>query len=87
MKGPLRPPEAKRLARAILEGGSVIFTSHAKAEMAKEKPELTAVDCVNVLRAGTCSEAEWENGAWRHHARTPKIEVSRSSMATTSWSS
>ncbi len=43
--------------------------------MAKEKPELTAVDCVNVLRAGTYSEAEWENGAWRHHARTPKIEV------------
>lgn len=41
--------------------------------MAKDK--LAAVDVVNVLRAGAYSEAEWKNGAWRHHAFTQRITV------------
>jgi hypothetical protein len=65
--------EAKRLARAILENGGIYFTRHALEELAKDGK--TTVDAVNVLRGGAYSEAEWENGAWRHHAYTARFTV------------
>ena len=47
---PLKPANAKRVMRAILETGRVSFSKHALEEMADD--ELTTVDCVNVLRGG-----------------------------------
>ncbi len=36
---------------------------------------LQRLDLVNVLRGGSVQEAEWENGEWRHHVKTPRITV------------
>ena len=73
MDQPLSAAEARKLAKEIIATGSVGFTSHAEKEMAKDK--LDAVDVINVVRGGAYSEAEWENGAWRHQAFTQKIVV------------
>ena len=73
MDQPLSAADARKLAKEIIETGSVVFTKHAEAEMAKDK--LDVIDTINVLRGGAYSEAEWENGAWRHHAFTQKITV------------
>lgn len=70
---PLSSGDARRLAKEILESGSVVYTRHARQEMAKD--DLSAVDVVNVLRGGAYGEAEWENGAWRHQAFTQRIVV------------
>ncbi len=73
MNQPLSAADARKLAKEILETGSVVFTSHAEQEMAKD--HLAAIDVNNVLRGGAYSEAEWENGAWRHQAFTQRITV------------
>lgn len=73
MDEPLSAAAARKLAKEILETGTVIFTPHSEREMAKDR--LDSVDAVNVMRAGAYSEAEWENGGWRHHAFTQKIVV------------
>ena len=67
---PLTAAAARKLAKEIIETGSVIWGDHALAEMAKDN--LTTVDAVNVLRGGAYSEAEWENGAWRHPGVHPE---------------
>ena len=33
------------------------------------------VDATNLVRGGVYSEAEWENGAWRHRASTQRMAV------------
>ena len=70
---PLRAVAARKLAKEIVETGSVGFFSHAEDEMAKDK--LDATDVTNVLRGGAYSEAEWENGEWRHHVFMQRIVV------------
>jgi hypothetical protein len=70
---PLSAADARRLAKEIIENGTIGFTGHAEKEMAKDN--LAAVDAINVLRGGAYSEAEWENGAWRHQAYTQRIVV------------
>jgi hypothetical protein len=70
---PLRSAQARRLILAVLNHGTVVFTGHAEAELAKDG--LTTVDAVRALRGGVVDEAEWENGTWRHHVRTPRITV------------
>ena len=65
--------EARKLARRILDGGTVVFTDHALTELAKDGK--STVDAINVLRGGAYSEAEWENGGWRHHAFTARFTV------------
>lgn len=70
----MAPPEAKRVLReAIGRGGQLAFTTHARREMSKDGLEST--DVVNVLRGGIVDEPEWENGVWRYHVRTQRIEV------------
>ncbi len=71
---PLREDEAKRLILAILRGGTVGFTSHAR-ERLRER-ELTTVDVVNVLRAGVveCPEEDLEKG-WTYRVATARIGV------------
>lgn len=73
MNQPLSAVEARKLARWILDGGTVFFTSHALAELAKDGK--STVDAVNVVRGGAYSEAEWENGGWRHRAFTARFTV------------
>jgi hypothetical protein len=41
---------ARKLAKEIIEIGSVGFTKHAEQEMAKD--QLASVDVINVLRGG-----------------------------------
>lgn len=73
MNEPLPAAEARKLARRILDEGTVIFTAHALAELANDRK--STVDAINVLRGGAYSEAEWENGGWRHHAYTIRFTV------------
>ncbi len=73
MDQPITAAEARKLAKEIIENGNVMFVFHAEERMAEHN--LSAVDVVNVLRGGAYTEAEWENGAWRHHAFTQRIEV------------
>lgn len=47
----------------------------ARQEKEMAKDGLTIVDVVNVLRGGVVQEAEYENGVWRHRARTQRIAV------------
>jgi hypothetical protein len=70
---PLTAADARKLARDILDNGSVVWGDHALAEMTNDK--LTTVDATNVMRGGAYSEAEWENGGWRHQAFTQRIVV------------
>ena len=73
MDQPLTAVDARKLAKEILDTGSVGFTAHAEKEMTKDRLEV--LDVINVVRGGAYSEAEWENGAWRHQAFTQKIAV------------
>ncbi|TMQ11495.1 MAG: DUF4258 domain-containing protein [Deltaproteobacteria bacterium] len=73
MDQPLLAAVARRLARQIIETGSVGFTRHAETEMAKD--QLASLDVINVLRGGVYAEAEWENAGWRHQVFTQRIAV------------
>lgn len=70
---PLKPPDAKRLAREIMDGGEVEFSGHAMEEMRKDKLEST--DCTNLIRAGVFMPAEHINGEWRYRIQTPRMCV------------
>jgi hypothetical protein len=68
---PLKPPEARALARRIADDGTIKFTKHAREEMAKDG--LDANDCRNLVRAGVFEPAELENGEWRYRVRTARM--------------
>jgi hypothetical protein len=70
---PLSPGEVRRIAREILQSGTVGWSSHAKKEMAAD--DLTMVDCVNVIRAGAPRAGEYENGTYRYQIETAKMVV------------
>jgi hypothetical protein len=70
---PLKPPDARKLAREIVENGTVEFSGHAREEMAKD--ELETTDCLNLLRAGVCQPPEFINGEWRYRITTQRICV------------
>ncbi len=73
LEGAFGSEQAKKIIRAIISDGTVVYTRHAKQEM--QADGLTTVDCVNVLRGGIVEPAEWENGAWRYRVHTTKIYV------------
>ena len=73
MEQPLAAGQARKLARAILANGQVVFTSHCLQELAKDGK--TTIDAINVIRGGSYLEAEWENGGWRHRAQTQRMAV------------
>ena len=73
MTEPLPAPEVRRLAKAVVATGTVIYSDHALSEMAKDK--LTKADVERMLRSGSAGEGEWENGSWRYQMRTPSIVV------------
>src|SRR4051812_21472090 len=70
---PLKPPEAKALARRILDEGTVEISGHAAEEMVKDGLETT--DCLNLLRAGVYGSPEPINGEWRYRIETSRICV------------
>lgn len=70
---PLKPPDARKLAGAIVENGIVEFGSHAKDEMAKD--DLQTGDCLNLVRGGVYQPAELINGEWRYRVETQRICV------------
>ena len=73
MNEPLSASEVKRLAKAVVVTGRVIYSDHALSEMAKDK--LTKVDVERVLHAGSAGEGEWEHGSWRYQMWPPTIVV------------
>lgn len=75
VKEPLPPTDAKRLLVAIITDGVLIFSSHARDEMAKDG--LDDQDALNVLRAGVVEPGEMENGTWRYRVRTSRMLLRR----------
>lgn len=73
MDEPLDPVAAKRLIAEILESGTWVCSNHARTEM--DKDGMSDQDVINILRAGVIDPAEWENGRWRHRARTARMAV------------
>ena len=71
MNDPLSPTDARKMMAGILEDGSVVFSKHARDEMAKDS--LSHQDALNVLRGAACDPAEWENGSWRYRFRTTRM--------------
>jgi hypothetical protein len=69
----LTASDVRRLAKAIVVAGTVIYSDHALGEMAKDK--LTKADVERVLRGGSAGDGEWENGSWRYRMWTPGIVV------------
>src|SRR3954463_7936965 len=70
---PLRPAEARKLLRAILASGEVVFTSHALDEM--EQDGISQADAIGVLRSGVVEPAEFERGSWRYRVRPHRMYV------------
>ena len=70
---PLKPPDAKKLAREVVNNGTVEFTPHAYEEMAND--DLQTTDCINILRAGVYGPAEYRNGEWRYVVETQRMAV------------
>ncbi len=68
---PLRPTAARDLARLIAETGVADFSHHALDEMKKDGLETT--DCLNLLRAGSFEEPEYEKGEYRYRACTRRM--------------
>jgi hypothetical protein len=62
---PLRKDAARRLLSQIIETGVVRFTKHALRELKTDG--ITQARALVLLQGGVLSEAEWENGQWRHH--------------------
>ena len=68
---PLKPTDARKLARAIIDNGMVDFTGHALDEMAKD--DLQTTDCLNLVRGGDYGPAEYRSGEWRYRVSTQRI--------------
>ncbi len=71
LEEPLDPPDARKLIRRILESGRVVWTGHVKQRMGEHN--LTALDCVNVFRAGVVEPPEMERRSWRYRVRGAHI--------------
>jgi len=70
---PLKPPDAKKLSREIVETGVVDVSGHAQEEMDNDGLETT--DCLNLLRAGVFNPPEYIKGEWRYRVTTSRICV------------
>lgn len=70
---PLRPAEAKKLLRAILASGEVVFTNHALDEM--EQDGISQAEAIGILRGGVVEPAELARGSWRYRVRAHRTYV------------
>lgn len=73
MDEPLAHATIRTLARNILQTGEVNFIPHAAQRL--KKHNLTAEDCLNVLRGGWCEFEELVDDEWRYRMITQKICV------------
>lgn len=74
MKEPFGKTEALKHIQEIRQNGSIVYSGHAKKEMAEEG--ITTLDVVNVLRCGKIKEeAELENGTYRYRVHTVRMCV------------
>ncbi len=73
MEYQIRPGDARRLLREILEIGIITYPDYARKRM--EQRLVTTIDCENVLWAGKVKHPEWINNAWRYRVVTTKLEV------------
>lgn len=64
---PLKPADAKKLAREIVENGEFEVSGHAQEEMANDGLETT--DCLNLLRAGVYNPPDYEKGSGATESR------------------
>ena len=65
----LPPPQARRLLSYVLVHGVVLFSAHAKREMANDG--MTQQDVINLLRVGRIYEpGELVQGSWRYRCHT-----------------
>ena len=69
----LKPTDAKKLARSVVENGEVEFTGHARQEMKKDG--LGTTDCLNLIRAGIYNTPEPHNEGWRYRIETATMAV------------
>jgi hypothetical protein len=60
LREPLPPAEARRLLRAILADGEVVFTNHALEEM--DQDGISQAEAIGALRSGVVEPAELERG-------------------------
>ena len=74
MEQPLPRDHAKKLLRRIIEVGVITYSRPHALDRLRER-SLSIVDCENVLMGGKVEDAEYDNGAWRHHIKTGKIVV------------
>lgn len=70
---PLKPADARKLIAVVLTSGQLVFSRHARDEMAKDK--MVEQDAINVLRAGSVDPAEMERGTWRYRVHTQRFCV------------
>ena len=71
---PLRPANARRLAKQIIETGKAAFSKHALAQL--DARGMATGDVENVLRCAKADmPAEFENGSWRYKVFTTRITV------------
>lgn len=70
---PLKPAEARQLITEILSSGQLMFSRHAREEMANDR--MVEQDAINVLRAGSVDPAEMERGSWRYRVHTLRFCV------------
>ncbi len=70
---PMKPSDARALARSIIDAGDVAFSGHALDEMRKDDLETT--DCLNVIRGGVFEAPELVHDQWRYRASTQRICV------------
>ena len=68
---PLKPDAARKLARQIVEHGTVEFSSHAIEEM--QKDDLESTDCINLLRGGVFEPPELIHGELRYRVSTQRM--------------
>jgi hypothetical protein len=65
---------ARKLLSHILAVGEVIFSAHARSEMAKDS--MIEQDVINVLRAGRIHEpGEYQGRSWRYRCHTARYCV------------
>lgn len=60
----MKHEDAQKLARYIVEYGTVVYSSHARKAM--EDDDLQAPDCENMLCAGRFEPPELEKGELRY---------------------
>lgn len=68
---PMKHEDAQKLARHILEHGTLVYSAHARKAM--EDDDIQAPDCENMLRAGKFEPPELEKGELRYRVGTKRM--------------